>query len=302
MYRIAAALAALALASSAAPKNKIKLGPDDIGNGNNDPGKGVNFYSIEKEIALGHQMAEEVRLTSRLCTDPMVTEYVNRVGQNVARNSDAKVPFTIQVIDSPEVNAFALPGGFLFVNTGLVMKAENEAELAGVLAHEIAHVAARHGTKQATRSELVQYAAIPLVMFGGTAGTIIYEAATFALPLEFLHFSRAMENQADHLGVQYLYKTGYDPGEFINFFEKVESLERKHPGTLARAFSSHPMTNDRIHRAQQEIDQELQPREEYIVDTSEFQAVRSHLQAIEERRKGMDLPYTPALRPRPGIQ
>jgi len=298
--RSIAVIAAFIFVSSAAAREKPKLGPDDIGT--TDPGKGVNFYSLEKEIALGRQMAEEVMLTSRLCNDHVVTEYVNRVGQNVARNSDAKVPLTIQVIDSEEVNAFALPGGFLFVNTGLVMRAGSEAQLAGVLAHEIAHVAARHGTKQATRAQLVQYAAIPLVMFGGSMGYIIYEAATIAVPIEFSRFSRSMETQADHLGIQYLYKTGYDPGEFIEFFEKVESIEHQEPGTLARAFSSHPMTNGRIRRAQKEIEGELQPRSEYVVDTAEFQAVRARLIEIENRRKSYEIYRAPILRPRPGMQ
>ena len=269
---------------SAFAKNKPKKGPDDIGN--TDPGKGVNFYSIEKEIALGKQMAEEVERQARLVDDARVTEYVNRLGQNIVRNSDAKVPFTIKVIDSEEVNAFALPGGFMFVNTGLVLKAENEAELAGVMAHEIAHVAARHGTKQATRGELINYASIPLIFMGGWAGYAIRQAAGLAIPMGFLQFSRGMESQADHLGLEYLYKSGYDPTAFVDFFERIETLEKKKTGAVARVFSTHPMTGDRIRSAQREIQNELEPQPQYVLDTSEFHEVHDRLDIIERRRKG----------------
>ena len=277
-------LLAVLLIPSAFPKNKPKKGPDDIGN--TDPGKGVNFYSIEKEIALGKQMAEEVERQARLVDDGTITEYVSRLGQNLVRNSDAKVPFTIKVIDSEEVNAFALPGGFMFVNTGLVLKAENEAELAGVLAHEIAHVAARHGTKQATRGELINYASIPLIFMGGWAGYAIRQAAGLAIPMGFLQFSRGMEAQADHLGLEYLYKSGYDPTAFIDFFERIETLEKKKPGAVARVFSTHPMTDNRIRAAQKEIQNELEPQPQYVLDTSEFHDVQGRLATIERRRKG----------------
>ncbi len=267
-------------------KTKKKLGPDDIGD--SDPGKGVNFYSLEREIALGKQMAQEVEREARLVDDPVVTEYVNRLGQNLVRNSDAKVPFTIKVIDSDEVNAFALPGGFMFVNSGLILKADNEAELAGVMAHEIAHVAARHGTKQATRGELINYASIPLIMLGGWTGYAIEQAASVAVPLGFLKFSRGMESQADHLGLEYMYKTGYDPLEFVNFFEKLETLEKTKPGVISKVFSTHPMTTDRIEAAQKEIQDDLKPQPEYIMDTSEFHDVKNRLAMIENRRKGVD--------------
>src|SRR6516162_9362280 len=201
-----------------------KKDPDEIGNRN--VGKGVNFYSLEKEIALGKQMAQEVERQAKIIEDPLIAEYVNRVGQNLVRNSDAKVPFTIKVVDSEEVNAFALPGGFFFVNSGLILKADNEAELAGVMAHEIAHVAARHGTRQATRGQLINYGSIPLIFMGGWAGYAIREAATLAVPIGFLKFSRGLEAEADMLGLQYMYKAGYDPNEFVNFFEKIRSLEK----------------------------------------------------------------------------
>jgi predicted Zn-dependent protease len=290
-------LALLLVAPFAVAKSKDpKHNPDDIGN--RDVGGGVNFYSIEKEIALGKQMAQEVEREAKLINDPVITEYVNRLGQNLVRNSDAKVPFTIKVIDSDEVNAFALPGGFMFVNSGLILKADNEAELAGVLAHEIAHVAARHGTRQATRGQLINFGTIPLVMLGGWPGYAIYEAAGLAIPLGFLKFSRGMEAEADMLGLQYMYKAGYDPNEFVNFFERIESLEKTKPGAVSRLFSSHPMTGDRIRAAQKEIQQDLKPEPEYVVDTSEFHAVKKRLAMLEDRYKPGENPNRPTLRRR----
>src|SRR2546427_1506983 len=220
------------------PKNS-KEDVDAIGN--RSVGKGVNRFSLEREISLGKGLAQEVEKSSKLIDDPIVTEYVNRVGQNLVRNSDAKVPFTIKVIDSDEVNAFALPGGFMFVNTGLVLKAGNEAELAGVLAHEIAHVAARHGTRQATKGEIINYASIPLIFMGGWAGYAVRQAAGLAVPLGFLKFSRGMEAGADKLRLEYMYHAGYDPTSFVDFFEKIQSMEKKKPGTISKLLASNRM-------------------------------------------------------------
>ncbi|MCZ2080361.1 MAG: M48 family metalloprotease [Bryobacteraceae bacterium] len=270
--------------------------PDMIGE--RDIAKGVNFYSIEKEMALGKQLAEEVERQSRVVDDPVVSEYVNRLGQNLVRNSDAKVPFTIKVLDSGEVNAFALPGGYLFVNTGLIERTESEAQLAGVLAHEIAHVAARHGTRQATRGRIINIATIPLIFMGGWAGYIANQAAGIAVPLGFLKFSRGFEEEADLYGIQYLYKAGYDPTAFVDFFEKLQTLEKKKPGTLAKVFSSHPMTGDRIKDAQEYMSTELAPREEYVVTTSEYEEVKARVEALDRRRIREEDPDRPTLRRR----
>jgi predicted Zn-dependent protease len=227
---------------------------------------------------------------------------VNRIGQNLVRNSDAKVPFTIKVIDSDEVNAFALPGGFFYVNKGLILAADNEAELAGVMAHEIAHVAARHGTKQATKGELINIASIPLIFMGGWTGYAIRQGAGLAIPLGFLKFSQSMESEADFLGLQYLYKSGYDPTAFVDFFEKIQSLEKKKPGTLAKVFSSHPPTDNRIKNAQNEIQKILEAKPEYVVNTSEFNDVKSRLAMLHNRRKvdQKEDPNRPRLRRAPG--
>src|ERR1700754_5211420 len=231
----------LAQAADKPKKTDKKKDPDEIGN--RDVGKGVNFYSLEKEISIGKQLAQDVERQGKIINDPVISEYVNRIGQNLVRNSDAKVPFTIKVIDSEEVNAFALPGGFFFVNSGLILKADNEAELAGVMAHEIAHVAARHGTRQATRGELINIASIPLIFMGGWTGYAIRQGAGLAIPMGFLAFSRGMEAEADYFGLQYMYKAGYDPTAFVDFFEKIETLEKKKPGSVAKVFSTHPPTD-----------------------------------------------------------
>src|SRR6201998_1523113 len=213
---LVAFLAALNLMVGGASAKDKRNDPEEIGN--RDVGKGVNFYSLEKEIALGKQLAQEVERQAKIIDDPVIAEYVNRVGKNLVRNSDAKVPFTIKVIDTEEVNAFALPGGFFFVNSGLILKADTEAELAGVMAHEIGHVAARHGTRQATRGEIAQLATIPLIFMGGWGGFGIRPAASVAIPVSFLSFSRAQEAEADLLGLEYMYKAGYDPAAFVDFF------------------------------------------------------------------------------------
>jgi beta-barrel assembly-enhancing protease len=282
---------------------KVKPGSIDDVNaiGNRDVGKGLDFYSLEHEIALGKQLAQQVDRSAKFIDDPVVNEYVNRVGQNLVRNSDARVPFTIKVIDSDVVNAFALPGGFFYVNSGLVLHADEEAELAGVMAHEIAHVCARHGTKQATKGEITQIAMIPAMIFipYTWAGYAIYQGMNFLIPLTFLKFTRDEERQADFLGLQYMYKAGYDPNAFVSFFEKVEALEKKQPGTVPKIFSDHPPTPDRVEVIQKEIATILPAREEYIVSTSEFDTVKRRLQMIESNQKLNDKnPNKPTLRKR----
>src|SRR5271163_4068994 len=278
------------------PKNS----KDDVDAiGNRDVGKGLNFYSLEREIALGKQFAQEVEKSSKLIDDPVVVEYVNRVGQNLVRNSDAKVPFTIKVIDSDEVNAFALPGGFFYVNSGLILRAQEESELAGVMAHEISHVCARHGTKNATKGEAMQLAMIPLMLLGpgGWAGYGIYEAASLAIPVTYLKFSRDSEREADYLGVEYMYKAGYDPNSYVTFFERIQADEKRRPGTIPKVFSTHPPTPDRIEATQKEIARILPNRPEYIVTTSEFDSVKSRLRNIMFARKVSDnQPGKPSLR------
>ena len=273
---------------------KINVKPgsvDDVSSvGNRDiGGRGIgNWYSTDTEIKMGKMYSMEIEKSTKFITDPQVVEYVNRVGQNIVKNSDCKVPFTIKVIDSDEINAMALPGGFFYVNSGLILNADEEAELAGVMAHEIAHVCAHHAVREQTRMNYAQLGTIPLIFIGGWTGYGIYEAASLGVPITFLHFSREFEAQADYLGVQYMYRSGYDPQAFISFFEKVQALEKRKPGMVAKAFSDHPQTPDRITHSQEEIARILPPRDEYTVTTSEFEDIKARLARIENKHRLVD--------------
>src|SRR5580658_7910749 len=281
---------------------KIKPGSIEDVNavGNRDIGaRGLgNWYSTDTEIKMGKMYSEEVEKSSKFITDPVIEEYVNRIGQNIVKNSDCKVPFTIKVIDSDEINAFALPGGFFYVNSGLILNADEEAEMAGVMAHETAHVCAHHAVREQTRMNYAQLSTIPLIFIGGWTGYGIYEAAGLAIPMTFLKFSRDFEAQADYLGVQYMYRAGYDPQAFISFFEKVQALEKRKPGMVAKAFSDHPQTPDRILHSQEEIARILPARDEYTVTTSEFDDIKARLARIENKRRLTDSKDTkkPSLR------
>lgn len=257
-----------------------------IGNRNVGCSRGLgNWYTLDSQIAMGKQFAQQVEESSKVIQDPVISEYVNRIGQNIVRNSDAKVPFTIKVLDTDEVNAFALPGGFFYVNSGLILAADNEAELAGVMAHEIGHVAACHAAREQTRGQLANFASIPLIFVGGGIGYAAYSLSGLAVPAAFMKFSRNFEADADYLGLEYMYKAGYDPEEFVSFFEKLQAKEKQKPGFLSKAFSTHPMTPDRITKAQDEISQVLPARSEYVEDTSEFEDVKARLAELENRHK-----------------
>ena len=272
------------LAKEVAEKRRVEPKYDVTKIGMRGIGHGMNFYSVDREIAMGRELAGEVEGSGRVLNDPVVTEFVNRVGQNIVRNSDAQVPFTIKVLDNEEVNAFALPGGFFYVNSGLILAADNEAELAGVMAHEIAHVAARHATKNATKAEIFNLATIPLIFLGGPAGLAARQAAGFLVPMSLLKFSRNAEREADLLGMEYMYAAGYDPGAFLEFFEKLEAKTKEKRFFLAKAFATHPMTEDRVRDAQKTIDRYLPERGEYVLTTSEFEQVRARLAALNARK------------------
>jgi hypothetical protein len=246
-----------------------------------------NWYSTNWEISAGKQYSMEIEKSAHLVTDPVVTEYVNRIGQNIVKNSDCKVPFTIKVIDSDEINAMALPGGFFYVNSGLIMAADEESELAGVMAHETAHVCAHHAAREMTKANYMEIGSIPLIIFtqGSWTGYGIYEASQLAIPISFLEFSREYEAEADWLGLQYMYKAGYDPQAFIQFFEKIDALEKHKPGTLAKVFADHPQTPDRIAHSEEEIATIMPARPDYVVTTSEFDDIKARLARIENKRK-----------------
>jgi len=243
----------------------------------------INFYSYDKEVAIGRQLAQEVDRSAKLIEDPVVVDYINKVGQNLVLHSDAKVPFTIKVIDTDEINAFALPGGFFYVNKGLILAADNEAELAGPMAHEIAHVAARHGVEQASKGQIVNFASLPLIFMGGWGGFAVQQAASLAIPLGFLKFSRNAESEADMLGAQYLWAAGYDPTAMGTFFEKLLAQEKKKPGTLAKVFATHPMVGDRIEKVNALIAR-FPERSDYTLSSSEFQQVKARLISMTNAR------------------
>lgn len=281
-------------AAKGKPKNS------DIDNiGNRDINKGgikLLTPNLESEIAMGRAASKELEASVTLVQDKTITEYVNRVGQNIVRNSDAKVPFTIKVIESDEINAISLPGGFFYVYTGLILAADEEAELAGVMAHEIAHVTARHAAEQQQKGAFLNLASIPLMIFGGgITGMIVQQAAQIGVPLMFMQFSQKAEKEADYLGLQYMYLAGYDPGASVSFFEKLqarESAKRKVSGL----FSSHPPTEDRVSETKKNIETILDPREQYLVTTSEFAKVKALLARLEDERTPSERDRAPSLR------
>jgi predicted Zn-dependent protease len=283
--------------NSKEPKGKHDGGKKDVDAIGNRKVGGLDWYSIETDIKIGKSYAQQIEASMKMIQDPVVTEYVNRIGQNLVRNSDAKVPFTIKVVDSDDVNAMALPGGFFYVNSGLILAADDEAELAAVMAHEIAHVALRHGTRGQTRADIANIMTIPLIFVGGGIGYAARQVAGIGLPLTFLKFSRGFEAEADYFGLQYMYHAGYDPNAFVTIFEKLQALDKKKPGALSKAFSTHPQTPDRIAKTQEEIASVLPARDQYIETTSEFNDVKARLAAIENRHKVDDgNPNKPTLR------
>lgn len=274
-------------------ENPLMIGKRDINK------RSIDFYSLEKEARIGRELAAQVEQKGKFITDPVVNEYINRLGQNIVLHSDAKVPFTIKVIDSGDVNAFALPGGFLFVNSGAILAADSESEIAGMMAHEIAHVAARHGVEQASKGTLLQYLSVPLIFVGGPLGTIVQNAANILVPLTFLKFSRGAEEEADRLGLQYMWASGYDPTSMLSFFEKLKAKEKKAPGALAKVFSTHPATGDHIDKARVLLAR-FPERDEYTVSTSEFNLVKQKLLAIiNQNNPGSTDKAAPSLKRKP---
>lgn len=291
-----------AMSEAPRPPHRIIASKYDVAQiGNREVGQGVNFYSIEKEVALGRQLSLDVEQSTRMLTDPVINEFINRTGQNLVQHSDCKVPFIIKVVDDDEVNAFALPGGFFYVNTGLILAADDEAELAGVMAHEIAHVCARHATRTLTRGEITQYASLPLIFLGGPVGLALREISNIAMPLSFLKFGRDAEREADMLGMQYQYAAGYDPTAFVDFFEKLEVEEKGPHNFVARAFMTHPMTDDRVKRAESMLEM-LPDRDSYITDTSEFDQIRERLSRLTRGHSFNGARPHPTLRRRNGSQ
>jgi beta-barrel assembly-enhancing protease len=286
MARLTAILvaAALSIHVPAFGKDK-KKDPTEIGDRN--VSKGLNFYTLDQEMALGKQLAIEVEKQAKVVDDPIVSEYINRLGQNLARNSDVTFPVTFKLIEGDEINAFTLPGGYIFIDTGLLMLSANEAELASAIAHELGHAAARHATRQASRNRLARMGTIPLAVLGGPAAQLAMKAA---MPIAFLKFSREFETEADLLGLQYLWKSGYDPTASIDLFEALESTEKRQPGSVSKLFRTHPLTPDRIEKTQRNIDMLLPSRAEYVLNTSEYEDIRARVEGLSKQPESLKLP------------
>jgi beta-barrel assembly-enhancing protease len=284
-------------AAKKAPKKKN----DDIENiGNRDINKGFHPMTpnLESEIALGRQLASDLESQVTLIQDPTVTEYINRVGQNLVKNSDSKIPFTIKVIDSDEINAVSLPGGYFYVNSGLILAADDESELAAVMGHEIAHVTARHAAEQQGKASLVNILSLPAsILTGGIVGAVVQNAGALLIPLTFLKFSRGAEEEADWLGLQYMYAAGYDPGAAVSFFEKLEARENAKK-KVSSLFASHPPTESRVEKTKINIENFLPPREQYLVTTSEFNDVKAQLLQLQDQRTPTERDRAPSLRKR----
>lgn len=281
-------LSVLVAGGAAAAADDAKRDPEAIGARKVDGG--INFYSPEKEIALGKQLAIEVERQAKLLEDPITNEYINRLTQNLARNSDVKFPITVKIIDDDIINAFTLPGGFLFINAGLLRLSESESELASAISHELGHVAARHYTREVSRSNLINGATVPLIFLGGIPGMAVRQVASIGLPMGMFKFSRDFETEADLLGIQYLFKSGYDPTAAIDMFERVAAAERTRPGTVSQLFNTHPLTTDRIAKTQKNIEQILSSRPEYVVNTSEYEEFRARLIGLQDHRKVHEKP------------
>jgi predicted Zn-dependent protease len=279
MTRLAAILvfAAVSTHFTALAADK-KKDPAEIGDRN--VSKGLNFYTLDQEMALGKQLSIEVEKQAKIVDDPILSEYINRLGQNLARNSDVTFPITFKLIEADEINAFTLPGGYVFINTGLLELSGNEAELASAIAHEIGHAAARHATRQASRDKLVHMGTLPLAILGGPAARVAIDAAA---PMALMRFSREFETEADLLGIQYLWKSGYDPTASIDLFEALESTEKRQPGSVSKLFRTHPLTPDRIEKTQKNIDKLLPARAEYVLNTSEYEDIRARLEELSKK-------------------
>ena len=283
-FLVSLSLLLLPASATAQTEKKKNADPSQIGERKSRKGP-LNFYSPERELELGERLAQEMEHSVRLLRDPVVVDYVAEVAERIARNSDTQMPVRVRIVDSDEVGAFALPGGFLYVYTGLLLEAQTEAELASVLAHEVAHISARHATRQMTKVQMWNLASIPLVLLGGPTVYAIRNGAALAVPLTFLKFSRNAESEADRLGLQYHAASGYDPVAFITFFERIKRMEGGRGGGIARVFSTHPMTRDRIVAAERMMDEQLPPREEYVVTTSRHYEVQSYLRSLVGERK-----------------
>ncbi len=199
-------------------------------------GRWGNRVLLERQVAIGRSVAEQIDAHVKFVNDPVISEYVNRIGQNLARQSDAQAPVMIKVVDSDAVNALSLPGGVLYINSGLIVAADEEAELAGAIAHEIAHITACHAVR--AWSSIERGPATPWAPVILKTGNIDDAGGMFGIA----RFTSGLEGEADYLGIEYMSRAGYDPSALVSFFAKIQTMEKSpwRPGVVAKTFESHP--------------------------------------------------------------
>lgn len=249
---------------------------------------GFNMFSVEQDVQLGKEAAAQLEREMQMVNDPKLTALIDRIGSklmaaNAADKRNAQFPFSFKVVNDPSINAFALPGGPMFIQTGLIAAADNEGQVAGVMGHEMAHVILRHGTNQASKANLIQ---LPLALAGGMLGGdggIMGSLAQLGIGLGansvLMKFSRNAENEADLLGARLLHSAGYNPVELARFFEKLEAQSGK-GNAVSQFFASHPNPGNRVRNIQ--ADMQFYPRATYqpAAPTAEFLAARAAAKAL----------------------
>lgn len=231
-----------------------------------------NLMSLQDEWALGQKLAADIALQLPLSQDPAVVGYVNEVGQRIVRQTEmAQMPWAFHVVNDPAINAFSIPGGHVYVNTGLITAAGNVSELSGVMAHEISHGVARHSTEQLSKAYGLEILAT--LVLGQNPAAYQTILAQIIGGGALARFSRDAEEEADKLGVHSMYRAGYNPRGMASMFEELLSREQRSPNSVARFFSTHPLTTDRIRKVTSEA-QKLPARGDLITDDPNYQAIR----------------------------
>ncbi len=237
-----------------------------------------NIISISQEIKLGKQASKEVEKEMKVVNIPMVRDYINYLGNRLASHSDLKIAYHFGVIEDEEINAFSLPGGYVYVFTGLIDATENESELAGVIGHEIGHIASRHATELLSMQKGINiFASILFNVLGVRITGTQAQLANITATLGVLHYNRSQEKEADDLGLKYMMKAGYNPYSMITFFYKLKKIHKEKPNILTKILSTHPVTDERIERIKREIENMHINEEDFITNTPQFIRIKSLL-------------------------
>lgn len=250
----------------------------------------INILTTEEEVRIGREAAREIERDLRLYNDPAVTAYINSLGQMLARySSRSGLTYYFKVVDTDEVNAFAIPGGWLYVNRGLITTAEDESELAAVIAHEIGHVDRKHGARAISRQ--LGAALLLDATLGGTDASVKRRAgrqvAAFFIGVKQLSYGRDAEREADRFAVESTYAAGIDPEGTATFFQKLVAMQKKEPGQLAKMFSTHPPSRERVENVRAQIGG-LPPKAGLTKDSRRFQAIKDRILKRERVRRGKE--------------